>query len=288
MGWAHRLRAEVLIVLGLSLGQSAVYAILRLVDRLTDAAPLADQTAAMNTSDSPKPWLDLLYQLTGISFGLLPAVLALYLLACFYRPVADNAVCPLPSPTSRRAASDALTDVAERGGADRAPRTARWVGAGRIGLTLNRPLRDLAWGAGLAGGIGLPGIGLYLLGRELGMTVHVSTESLGRFWWTIPVLILAAFKNGLVEEVIAVGYLAERLTELGWRPAAWMAASALLRGSYHLYQGFGPFIGNVAMGLVFAWCYRRRGRVMPLVTAHTLIDAVAFTGPGWLNPAWLT
>jgi uncharacterized protein len=32
------------------------------------------------------------------------------------------------------------------------------------------------------------------------------------------------------------------------------------------------------MGIVFAWCYRRWGRVMPLVIAHTLLDTVAFVG----------
>ncbi len=32
------------------------------------------------------------------------------------------------------------------------------------------------------------------------------------------------------------------------------------------------------MGLVFGWCYKRWGRVMPLVVAHTIIDIVAFVG----------
>ncbi|MDR0627532.1 MAG: CPBP family intramembrane metalloprotease [Bifidobacteriaceae bacterium] len=255
----HRLRAEVLIVLGLSLGQSAVYAILNLIDRLTEAVPLAEQAANMNTSDSPKPWLDLAYQLASIAFALVPVALAIYLLA--------DAVSPGPAPS---------------------PAPARWLGTKRIGLTLGQPVRDLVWGAALAGGIGLPGIGLYLLGRQLGLTVHISTQSLGGHWWVIPVLVLAALKNGLVEEVIVVGYLADRLTELGWRPSTWIAASALLRGTYHLYQGFGPFAGNVVMGVVFAYWYHRSGRVMPLVIAHTLIDVVAFIGPSLLPVGWLS
>jgi membrane protease YdiL (CAAX protease family) len=165
------------------------------------------------------------------------------------------------------------------------PRTS---GARRIGLTFAQPLRDLGWGAALAVGIGLPGIGLYLAGRALGITAHVSTQSLGGYWWTVPLLVLAALKNGLLEEVIVVGYLGERLTQTGWRPGAWIAASALLRGSYHLYQGIGPFVGNVAMGALFAWFYHWRRRTMPLVAAHTLIDVVAFLGPWLLDPAWLT
>jgi membrane protease YdiL (CAAX protease family) len=54
--------------------------------------------------------------------------------------------------------------------------------------------------------------------------------------------------------------------------------SALLRGSYHLYQGFGGFIGNFFMGLLFGYLYQRWGRVMPLVVAHFLLDAAIFVG----------
>lgn len=52
----------------------------------------------------------------------------------------------------------------------------------------------------------------------------------------------------------------------------------MLRGSYHLYQGIGGFIGNLAMGVVFVYLYRRWGRVGPLVVAHSLLDIGAFVG----------
>ena len=81
-------------------------------------------------------------------------------------------------------------------------------------------------------------------------------------------------------EIIVVGYLLRRLDQLGWRPAAALAASALLRASYHLYQGWGGFAGNLAMGLLFGWVYQRTRRVAPLVVAHLLLDGVA--GIGWL------
>jgi membrane protease YdiL (CAAX protease family) len=55
-------------------------------------------------------------------------------------------------------------------------------------------------------------------------------------------------------------------------------SAALLRGSYHLYQGIGPFVGNALMGVVFGWCYLRWGRVMPLVIAHWVLDIVSFVG----------
>ena len=54
--------------------------------------------------------------------------------------------------------------------------------------------------------------------------------------------------------------------------------AAVLRGSYHLYQGFGAFLGNAVMGVIFGILYRRWGRVMPLIIAHFLIDAVTFVG----------
>jgi membrane protease YdiL (CAAX protease family) len=54
--------------------------------------------------------------------------------------------------------------------------------------------------------------------------------------------------------------------------------SAVLRGSYHLYQGFGPFVGNVVMGILFGLAYQRWGRVIPLVIAHFILDVLSFTG----------
>ena len=54
-------------------------------------------------------------------------------------------------------------------------------------------------------------------------------------------------------------------------------------------KGFGGFVGNVVMGVVFALVWRRTRRVAPLVVAHALIDIVAFIGyavlkghVGWL------
>jgi membrane protease YdiL (CAAX protease family) len=37
-------------------------------------------------------------------------------------------------------------------------------------------------------------------------------------------------------------------------------------------------LGNVVMGVLFAWWFRRTGRVLPLVVAHTLLDVVSFVG----------
>ena len=90
---------------------------------------------------------------------------------------------------------------------------------------------------------------------------------------------------GIVEEVLVVGYLFARLRDLGWGKWQIILVSALLRGSYHLYQGFGSFVGNVAMGVLFGWLYARYGRVVPLIVAHFLIDAVTFVGYQWAASA---
>lgn len=82
----------------------------------------------------------------------------------------------------------------------------------------------------------------------------------------------------------------ERLQEKRWGLPAIVAASALLRGSYHLYQGWGPFFANMLMGVIFATFYLTKGRrrVLPLVVAHTLLDVTAFVGYQLLPDAWLT
>ena len=232
----RRLRAEVLIVLGLSLGQSAVYAIVSLVAKLT-AGPLREQTSTLNASRSPRRYLDLTYQLLDIGFSLLLVALALHLLAV------------TPGRVGRL-----------------------------LGLDYTRPGRDLVYGAGLAALIGLPGIAIYFLGRELGVTTTVVASALNEHWWTVPVLVLAAVENAVLEEVLVVGYLMTRLRELGWSTMAIIATSAALRGCYHLYQGIGPGIANAAMGALFGWWFHRTGRVLPLVVAHALIDIVAFVG----------
>jgi membrane protease YdiL (CAAX protease family) len=147
-------------------------------------------------------------------------------------------------------------------------------------------VRDAVAGLGLALLIGIPGIALYLAGRAAGITVSVKASALGDYWWSVPILILAALQAGLQEEVIVIGYLFARLRELGWGKWQIILAAAVLRGSYHLYQGYGSFVGNFAMGVLFGWLYTRYKRVLPLVIAHFIIDAVVFVGYPWAASAF--
>lgn len=158
-----------------------------------------------------------------------------------------------------------------------------------LGLDGRDRRRDALRGAALAALIGGSGLALYLAAQAFGVNRIVIPSDLPAVWWRAPVQVLLAAQNALLEEVVVAGYLLRRLDQIGWRPGRAVAASALLRGSYHLYQGVGGFVGNVAMGLLFAMLYRRWGRVGPLFVAHALIDAVAFVGytllvgrVGWL------
>ena len=247
-----RLGAEVLIVLGLSLGASASYSVVSIVNRMSRTEALGDQSTSINNPLSERPTFDLIYQLMGIFFDLVPVALCAFLLWQVSRPH-----------------------------------------LGRLGLDFTRPGWDALQGIGLALLVGIPGVGVYLAGRALGITVNVVPNALDSYWWTIPVLVLSAIRAGVTEEVIVVGYLFTRLRDLGWGTWSIIVASATLRGTYHLYQGFGSFIGNFAMGVLFGWCYLRWGRTMPLVIAHWILDIVSFIGyplalawwPGLLTPA---
>lgn len=240
---------ESALVLGVSLGASAIWSVLAIIRKLTEKQALSKQTTAMNSSVTPdRPWLDLAYQLVGIALALVPVALALHLLT-------------RDDPQARH----------------------------RIGADFRSPLSDLGRGAILAVVLGLPGLGLYAAARALGLNTTVAAANLGQQWWSIPVLVLAAVENALLEEVVMVGYLFTRWRQAGLAVPMVIGVSALIRGTYHLYQGFGGFLGNLALGLVFGWVYSRTRRVGPLVVAHTILDVVAFVGytvlkghVGWL------
>jgi membrane protease YdiL (CAAX protease family) len=138
--------------------------------------------------------------------------------------------------------------------------------------------RDVRWGL-LAGlGVGAVGLGFYLAAIELNVNRFVIPVPPLGHWWTIPILFLSATQNALLEEFVVVGYLIRRLEQVGWGGLAAIAASAVLRGSYHLYQGWGGFTGNLLLGLAFGFAYRRWRRVWPLVAAHALVDILSGVG----------
>ncbi|WP_371614838.1 CPBP family intramembrane glutamic endopeptidase [Streptomyces sp. NBC_00454] len=243
------LRDETLLVLALSLGASGVSALISFIGSLTKPGGLKDQAATLNGSYAPGRPW---LDLAWQLFGIASALVPVLLVA----------------------------HLLTREGAP---------GLKALGFDRTRPARDLGRGALVAAGIGSAGLAFYLVARATGFNLTVVPEALPDVWWKFPVLILSAVQNSVVEEVIVLAYLLRRLGQLGWSPMAALIASSVLRGSYHLYQGIGGFIGNMVMGVVFVLAYRRWGRVGPLVVAHALLDIVAFGGyallagkVGWL------
>ena len=151
-------------------------------------------------------------------------------------------------------------------------------GVGSLGLTLDDPVGDATAGVVLAIVVGAVGFGIYMIAVALGLNRFVVPVPPIGHWWTVPILVLGAVQTALLEEIVDVGYLIPRLRQIGWSAAAALGASALLRGTYHLYQGWGGFAGNVALGLFFGWNFLRRGRTWPLIVAHSLLDIGAGVG----------
>jgi len=244
----RRIRAEVLIVLGLSLGKSAIYAIVKLAERYAAETPVGNQTATINPSRSQIDVFDLIYQVLSIAFALVPVALALYLLSAH---------------------------------GTRASRILGLTGAAREWW------RDVGLGMLLAACIGLPGLGVYYIGRAIGQNVYIDTSGLPGSWWASTILLASAACAAVLEEVLVVGYLATRLEQLRWSVPVIILSSALLRGAYHLYQGWPMALGNAVMGAVFAYVFIRRRRLAPLIVAHFMLDFVSFVGPEVVPDSWL-
>ena len=245
---------EIAVVLAATFALSGYMSVLSIIQALLDAAPLNEQTQTLNASASLNPWLDLAYQLGRITrltaWALLPLVLLWH------------------SRISVRAMGLFLPRGREK-----------WPAVGG----------DLARGAGLAALIGIPGLALYLGAVAVGANATVEASGLETSWWRVPVLLLSALANAGAEELVVVVYLAIRLRQLGLSVAAVVAFSAVLRGSYHLYQGFGGGLGNLLMGVVFVAFWLAFRRAWPLIWAHFFLDAFAFIGYAVLAPhvGWL-
>ena len=75
------IRWEIFAVFAVSLGASALNALLSLIGSLLAPAPLSGQEALLVGSQAQNHWLDLTLQLASVAEGLAPVVLVFYLLA---------------------------------------------------------------------------------------------------------------------------------------------------------------------------------------------------------------
>lgn len=232
-----RMKVEMVAVVFVSLGASAVWSIVQILDALTREERLNEQQIALNPARSDREWLDFLNQTVGHVLAFAPVLLVCVLLWQASKPH-----------------------------------------LGHIGIDARRPGRDAVVALGLAALIGLPGIAFYFVSVHLGINRMIDPGSGSPYWWSTIVLLMAALRAAFVEEFIVLGYWFERMRRLGVSPVVTIVTASVLRGSYHLYQGFGGFLGNIVMGLVWGWIYQRTGRLWPFVIAHFLIDAIVFIG----------
>ncbi len=209
---------EVVIVFTITLGMSAAYSLLSIVDSLLREKALAEQSVALNRQEATNQILDFLNQVLNATRLLAWGALGVYLLW--------------------------------RAG----------VKLREVGLSRRPYAGDMGRAAGLAALIGVPGLLFYLVARAVGANLTVEPTTLAH-WWQFVSLPLSAFGNAWAEEVLVVGYLITRLRQLGLAENPSLLVSSVLRGSYHLYQGFGGFVGNVVMGLVFGRVWQRTNRL---------------------------
>jgi membrane protease YdiL (CAAX protease family) len=146
-----------------------------------------------------------------------------------------------------------------------------------LGFDLRRPKHDLVWGAGLALLAHGAALAASAAARALDLPFRPIFAINSDAHFAALILIFASSATAAIaEEVIVNAYLITRLERLGWRPSRALLASAVLRGTYHLYQGIGGFIFNLVGGLVAGRIFQRTRRVMPIVVAHFLIDVIGY------------
>ncbi|MGN6090630.1 MAG: CPBP family intramembrane glutamic endopeptidase [Actinomycetales bacterium] len=264
---------EVCVVVLLAVGLSALRSVLSFLVSLMRAlespgGSLRSQSATLNASQAPShPWIDLGYQLVFSLSLVLPALLAIYL-------VARDRVGSAGSVGT--AASVGAAGSAGTAGTARARTPKRWLP--EIGIVRRGWPTEVLLGLGLAAGVGGVGLAAYLISYASGTSVTVVPTTLPDVWWRLPVLILSALANAALEETVLVGYLVTRLERVGLRLPVILAISAGLRGLYHLYQGLAGCLGNVAMGVLFVAWFARRRSIVALFVAHATIDTVVFVG----------
>ena len=143
----------------------------------------------------------------------------------------------------------------------------------RIGFAPS--LRETAQGIGLA----LLAYAVYVamwfvvawIYRQLG---HVMTyPRLVAPGYSLGTAIVISAINPMFEEIFLCGYI---ISALKGKYGQWTAIniSVAIRLACHMYQGVLAIIGPLPFGLLFGYWYARRGRLWPLVVAHSIVDLV--------------
>ena len=249
IGSIPKYRLEVALVLGLSLGQSAIYAIISLIANLTASGEYRDQSTTIVSPKSVRPLLDLTYQLAEIFFALLPVLLALYFLSQQRPKILQDIGADLSRPGkdfSWGLGLCALIGV---------PGLVFYLASRTAGLNINVEPVSIApyWWAPVV---------LILVALKTAVIEEV-----------IVVAYLARRGQDLGASTLGIVLFSSILR----------GSYHLYQG---LGAFFGNFIMGVVFSLFFLK-FSRGKRVLPLVIAHFIIDLVAFVGWAYAPQTWL-
>ena len=148
------------------------------------------------------------------------------------------------------------------------------------GWSLRRLGLRFSWQAAAAG---IPVFVLYLLLYWVTATIVLVAWPPARTVWTFRfttsapfwLMLLFVVVNSVFEEATVTAYVITSLSREG--AAVAVTASTLLRFAYHLYQGPLASVSIIPLGLVFGAMFWRWRNAWPLIVAHTIANAVAFS-----------
>lgn len=85
------------------------------------------------------------------------------------------------------------------------------------------------------------------------------------------------------EEVVFRGFLLPRLEHLTGSWAAAVVLGAIAFGAGHVYEGWTAVVQTTALGVFFGVAFLYRGRLLPVIVAHTAFDVSVFGLLMWLQ-----
>ncbi len=80
-----KIKIELSIVLLLSLGASAIYSVISLLEKIFSPAGIGGSSTSINPAESYQELFDFVYRFVGISLGFMPVALVIYLLSTQYK-----------------------------------------------------------------------------------------------------------------------------------------------------------------------------------------------------------
>jgi uncharacterized protein len=89
--------------------------------------------------------------------------------------------------------------------------------------------------------------------------------------------LLVSLAAGVCEEFVFRGYLLQQLSRWFGSPVPAIGASAALFGCMHLYEGMGPVIEIVGLGVLYGIFAVRDGNLRRVMAAHFFLDAITGT-----------